>query len=265
ELAKELGELDFSSDEDDMVTTRIVRRRVIIQADSVPDMPPETVTEEQYTDEHGHTVVKKVTRKIIRRYVSPDGTEKEEVLMQGAPQPPVTVEEGDGYSKVVKRVVLKSDSEQSEVTLSEPAVLPSASEFQSEPVEGRKVSKVIKTTVVQGERMEKHLGDASLATGLPSAKEDFEKALSYTGNHMKVQLPALVEKEIMKEDGSVIKRTTLNKASTQKRTVMKDRYGKHVHIEEVEDTPEALPHDDLHQDLQQLLRHFCREDWKQEA
>ncbi|NXW00353.1 ANK2 protein, partial [Fregetta grallaria] len=84
------------------------------KADSMPEMPPETVTEEQYTDEHGHTVVKKVTRKIIRRYVSPDGTEKEEVLMQGTPQKPVTVEEGDGYSKVVKRVVLKSDSEQSE-------------------------------------------------------------------------------------------------------------------------------------------------------
>uniref|UniRef100_A0A8B9D3G6 Ankyrin 2 n=1 Tax=Anser cygnoides TaxID=8845 RepID=A0A8B9D3G6_ANSCY len=145
------------------------------KADSMPEMPPETVTEEQYTDEHGQTVVKKVTRKIIRRYVSPDGTEKEDIIMQGTPQKPVTVEEGDGYSKVVKRVVLKSDSEQSEVTLSEPGVLPCASNFQSEPVEGRKVSKVIKTTVVQGERTEKHLGDASLATDLPSAKEDFEE------------------------------------------------------------------------------------------
>ncbi|XP_052539228.1 ankyrin-2 isoform X1 [Tympanuchus pallidicinctus] len=265
ELAEELGELETSSDEDEMVTTRVVRRRVIIQADSMPEMPPETVTEEQYTDEHGHTVVKKVTRKIIRRYVSPDGTEKEDIIMQGTPQKPVTVEEGDGYSKVVKRVVLKSDSEQSEVTLSEPGVLPSASNFQSEPVEGRKVSKVIKTTVVQGERMEKHLGDASLATDLPSAKEDFEEALSYTGNQIKIQLPALVEKEIMKEDGSIIKRTTLSKASTQKRTVMKDRYGKHVHIEELDDTPEALPQDDLQHDLQQLLRHFCKEDWKQDA
>uniref|UniRef100_A0A8B9CN21 Ankyrin 2 n=1 Tax=Anser brachyrhynchus TaxID=132585 RepID=A0A8B9CN21_9AVES len=84
------------------------------KADSMPEMPPETVTEEQYTDEHGQTVVKKVTRKIIRRYVSPDGTEKEDIIMQGTPQKPVTVEEGDGYSKVVKRVVLKSDSEQSE-------------------------------------------------------------------------------------------------------------------------------------------------------
>ncbi|XP_042652578.1 ankyrin-2 isoform X24 [Tyto alba] len=175
ELAEELGGLEASSDEDEMVTTRVVRRRVIIQADSMPEMPPETVTEEQYTDEHGHTVVKKITRKIIRRYVSPDGTEKEEVLMQGTPQKPVSVEEGDGYSKVVKRVVLKSDSEQSEVTLSEPAALPSASKFQSEPVEGRKVSKVTKTTVVQGERTEKHLGDARLATDLPSAKEDFEE------------------------------------------------------------------------------------------
>ncbi|XP_074723249.1 ankyrin-2 isoform X37 [Strix uralensis] len=265
ELAEELGGLETSSDEDEMITTRVVRRRVIIQADSMPEMPPETVTEEQYTDEHGHTVVKKVTRKIIRRYVSPDGTEKEEVLMQGPPQKPVTVEEGDGYSKVVKRVVLKSDGEQSEVTLSEPAALPSASKFQSEPVEGRKVSKVTKTTVVQGERTEKRLGDASLATDLPSAKEDFEEALSYTGNQMKVQLPALVEKEIMKEDGSIVKRTTLSKASTQKRTVMKDRYGKHVHIEELEDTPEALPQDDLQHDLQQLLRHFCNEGWKQEA
>ncbi|KAL9851201.1 ankyrin-2 isoform 2-T2 [Geothlypis trichas] len=175
ELVEELGGLELSSDEDEMVTTRVIRRRVIIQADSMPEMPPETVTEEQYTDEHGHTVVKKVTRKIIRRYVAPDGTEKEEVLMQGAPQAPVPVEEGDGYSKVVKRVVLKSDSEHSEVTLSEPAILSSASKFQSEPVEGRKVSKVIKTTVVHGERTEKHLGDASLASDLPSAKEDFEE------------------------------------------------------------------------------------------
>ncbi|XP_032540641.1 ankyrin-2 isoform X15 [Chiroxiphia lanceolata] len=254
-----------STDEQTEKSGRGYEEESLEKADTMPDMPPETVTEEQYTDEHGHTVVKKVTRKIIRRYVSPDGTEKEEVLVQGAPQAPVTVEEGDGYSKVVKRVVLKSDSEQSEVTLSEPAVVPSASKFQSEPVEGRKVSKVIKTTVVHGERTEKHLGDASLASDLPSAKEDFEEALSYTGNHVKFQLPALVEKEIRKEDGSIIKRTTLSKASTQKRTVMKDRCGKRVHIEELEDIPEALPRDDLQHDLQQLLRHFCQDDWKQEA
>ncbi|XP_077156671.1 ankyrin-2 isoform X41 [Paroedura picta] len=229
------------------------------KADDMPEMPPEAVTEEQYTDEHGHIVVKKVTRKIIRRFVLPDGTEKEEVVMQGAPQEPVTVEEGDEYSKVIKRVVLKSDSEQSEVTFSEPSVLSSTSEFQSEPVEDRKVSKVVKTTLVHGERMEKHHGDSSLAADLPSAKDDFEAALTYTGNKMKIEVPPLVENEVTKEDGSVIKRTTMSKASTQKRTVVKDQFGKRVHVEVLEDVPEALPQDDLQHDLQQLLRHFCKD------
>ena len=31
-----------------------------LQADELPDIPPQTVTEEQYTDEHGNMVVKKV-------------------------------------------------------------------------------------------------------------------------------------------------------------------------------------------------------------
>ncbi|XP_070308434.1 ankyrin-2 isoform X33 [Odocoileus virginianus] len=175
ELTEELGELEASSDEEAMVTTRVVRRRVIIQGDDMPDIPPETVTEEEYIDEHGHTVVKKVTRKIIRRFISSDGTEKEEITMQGTPQDSINIEDGDGYSKVIKRIVLKSDTEQSEVTLSEPSILSSTSQFQAEPVEGRRVSKVVKTTMVHGERMEKHLGDSSLATDLPSAKDDFEE------------------------------------------------------------------------------------------
>lgn len=39
--------------------------------------------------------------------------------MQGLPQDPVDVEEGDGYSKVIKRVVLKSDTALSEVRSSD--------------------------------------------------------------------------------------------------------------------------------------------------
>ncbi|XP_075400022.1 ankyrin-2 isoform X14 [Tenrec ecaudatus] len=265
ELTEHLGELEASSDEEAMVTTRVVRRRVIIQGDDMPDIPPESVTEEEYTDEHGHTVVRKVTRKIIRRYVSSDGIEKEEITMQGLPQEPIHIEDGDGFSKVVKRVVLKSDTEQSEVTLSEPSILSSTSEFQAEPVEGRRVSKVVKTTMVHGERMETHLGDSSLASDLPSAKDDFEEALSYTGSCLKVHLPSLVENEILKEDGSIIKRTTMSKAHTQKRAVVKDQHGKHVHMQHLEDVPEALGQDDLQHDLQRLLRHFCKEDSKPEA
>lgn len=63
------------------------------------------------------------------------------------------------------------------MTFSEPLALgaATASEFEVEPVKGRKVSKVVKTTVVRGERMEKQTGDSSLAADLPSAREDFEK------------------------------------------------------------------------------------------
>ncbi|XP_051866123.1 ankyrin-2b isoform X4 [Pristis pectinata] len=262
EIVEELGERESSSDEE-TVTTRVIRRRVIIQADDMPDILPESVTEEQYTDEHGNTIVKKVTRKIIRRLVSPDGTEKEEVVMQGAEQEPIRVEHGDGYSKVLKRTVLKSDSEHTEMTFSEPQVA-SGSEFQSEHVEGRKVSRVIKTTVVHGDRMEKHLGDPKLASDLPTAKDDFNMALSFAGNQGKVHIPNVVQREIVKEDGSVIKRATMSKASTLKRTVVKDQEGKHIHEEQLEDVPEALQKDDLKYDLQQLLSRFCSEDWKQE-
>ncbi|XP_067895760.1 ankyrin-2b isoform X6 [Heterodontus francisci] len=233
------------------------------KADDMPDILPESVTEEQYTDEHGNTIVKKVTRKIIRRLVSPDGTEKEEVIMQGTEQEPITTEEGDGYSKVLKRTVLKSDTEQTEMTFSEPQVA-SGSEFQSEQVEGRRVSKVIKTTVVHGDRMEKHLGDPKLASDLPTAKDDFNMALSFAGNHGKVHIPNVAQREIVKEDGSVVKRATMSKASTQKRTVVKDQEGKHIYEERLEDVPEALQKDDLKHDLQQLLGRFCSEDWKQE-
>nr|XP_040148915.1 ankyrin-2 isoform X47 [Ictidomys tridecemlineatus] len=103
-----------SADDQAQTVERLDGDATFDKGDDMPDIPPETVTEEEYIDEHGHTVVKKVTRKIIRRYVSSDGTEKEEITMQGMPQEPVTIQEGDGYSKVIKRVVLKSDIEQSE-------------------------------------------------------------------------------------------------------------------------------------------------------
>ncbi|XP_077925274.1 ankyrin-2 isoform X37 [Halichoerus grypus] len=164
-----------SADDQPQALERLDEDAAFHKGDDMPDIPPETVTEEEYIDEQGHTVVKKVTRKIIRRYISSEGTEKEEVTMQGTAQGPISIEEGDGYSKVMKRIVLKSDTEQSEVTLSEPSILSSTSQFQAEPVEGRRVSKVVKTTMVHGERMEKHLGDSSLATDLPSAKDDFEE------------------------------------------------------------------------------------------
>uniref|UniRef100_A0A672KR40 Ankyrin-2-like n=1 Tax=Sinocyclocheilus grahami TaxID=75366 RepID=A0A672KR40_SINGR len=86
-----------------------------ITGDDVPDVPPQSVTEEQYTDTQGNLVVKKVTRKVIRRCVSSDGVETEQVRVEGSAQQPISVAPGDRYSKVIKRTVLKSEGHQTEV------------------------------------------------------------------------------------------------------------------------------------------------------
>ncbi|XP_059392576.1 ankyrin-2b isoform X22 [Carassius carassius] len=243
----------------DMVGLRQQFPGTIKKGDEMPEIPPQTVTEEKYTDEYGNMVVKKITRKVIRKYVSADGVEREEVMLEGPQQEAVTVYEADGFSKVVKRTVVQSGGETTEVTFSEPLsyIGATSSEFEEEPVQGRKVSKVIKTMVVQGERMEKQIGDPSLSSDLPSAKDDFEKALSYVGSFGKVHLPHLVEREMVKEDGSVVRRTRMHKTRTQKSTIVKDGQAKQTHLERLEDTPDSLRPDDLQQHLHQLLQRYC--------
>ncbi|XP_034543595.1 ankyrin-2-like [Notolabrus celidotus] len=141
------------------------------QADDMPDLPSQSVTEEKYQDENGHIVVKKVTRKIIRKCVSADGVEREEVLVDGAPEGSIGMAEGDGYSKVVKRTVLKSEGDHTEVTFAECEGFSSKQDM----AEGGKVRHTEKTTVVEGERTMTHKGDPSLASDLPSAKDDFKQ------------------------------------------------------------------------------------------
>ncbi|XP_036072578.1 ankyrin-2b isoform X22 [Oryzias melastigma] len=223
------------------------------QGDHLPDIPPQTVTEEKYTDEHGNMVVKKITRKVIRKYASPDGLETQEVTMEGSQQETVQIEEGSGLSQVVKRTVIHSEGEQKELTCGSAT----ASEFEVEPVQGRKVSKVVKTTVVKGERMERRRGDPLLSADLPSAREDFEKALGYAGGFGKV--PHVVEKETLQSDGSVVKRSRMHKSCTQKRTVVRDAQRKHLHLERLEDTPDALEPDALQQHLNALLQRYCQD------
>ncbi|XP_015258828.1 PREDICTED: ankyrin-3-like isoform X19 [Cyprinodon variegatus] len=172
EIAEELGALSSDSSEEEVLTTRVVRRRIIIQADILPDVPPQTVTEEKFTDEDGNMVVKKITRRVIRQFVSPDSETQQ---VEDSQQEATRIEEGDAVSRVVKRTVVHSAGEQTELTFSEPLGATTASQFEAQPVQGRKVSKVVKTTVVRGERVEKQRGDPSLAADLPSAQEDFEK------------------------------------------------------------------------------------------
>ncbi|XP_053367277.1 ankyrin-3 isoform X21 [Clarias gariepinus] len=61
-----------SSDEEHTVTTRVYRRRVILKGDQAKNIPGESVTEEQFTDEEGNIVTRKVIRKVVRRVPGKD-------------------------------------------------------------------------------------------------------------------------------------------------------------------------------------------------
>uniref|UniRef100_UPI003AB038DD ankyrin-3 n=1 Tax=Centroberyx gerrardi TaxID=166262 RepID=UPI003AB038DD len=59
-----------SSDEETTVTTKVYRRRVILKGEQARNIPGESVTEEQFTDEDGNLVTRKVIRKVVRRVVT---------------------------------------------------------------------------------------------------------------------------------------------------------------------------------------------------
>uniref|UniRef100_A0A8K9XWH9 Ankyrin 3 n=1 Tax=Oncorhynchus mykiss TaxID=8022 RepID=A0A8K9XWH9_ONCMY len=52
---------ETSSDEERTVTTKVYRRRVILKGEQARNIPVESVTEEQFTDEDGNIVTRKVT------------------------------------------------------------------------------------------------------------------------------------------------------------------------------------------------------------
>ncbi|XP_039222561.1 ankyrin-3 isoform X36 [Crotalus tigris] len=62
---------DSSSDEEQRIVTRVYRRRFILKGKEAQNIPGESVTQEQFTDEEGNTVTRKVTRKVLRRLVVP--------------------------------------------------------------------------------------------------------------------------------------------------------------------------------------------------
>ncbi|XP_065815024.1 ankyrin-2 isoform X5 [Labrus bergylta] len=228
------------------------------QADEMPDLPTQSVTEEKYKDENGHIVVKKVTRKIIRKCVSADGVELEEVLIEGAPQGSLRVAEGDGYSKLVKRTVLKSEGDHTEVTFVE---CEGFSASKQETAEGGKVRCTERTTVVEGERTMTHQGDPSLASDLPSANDDFKQALGYMSGFSRTELPHVVERETVKEDGTVVRRAHMRKGRTLRRTVVKGAgQRKQVLLEQVDNPRKGSKTHDLQQHLQQLFHRYYEEE-----
>ncbi|KAI3365504.1 hypothetical protein L3Q82_010580 [Scortum barcoo] len=77
---------ESGSDEATTVTTRVYRRRVILKGEEAKNIPGESVTEEQFTDEDGNLVTRKVIRKVVRRVFSSEerrGSEGETLTEEG--------------------------------------------------------------------------------------------------------------------------------------------------------------------------------------
>uniref|UniRef100_S4R1S2 Ankyrin 3, epithelial n=1 Tax=Mus musculus TaxID=10090 RepID=S4R1S2_MOUSE len=76
------SESDSSSEEEQRITTRVIRRRVIIKGEEAKNIPGESVTEEQFTDEEGNLITRKITRKVIRR-IGPQERKQDDVQGEG--------------------------------------------------------------------------------------------------------------------------------------------------------------------------------------
>ncbi|XP_072484984.1 ankyrin-3 isoform X4 [Notamacropus eugenii] len=81
-----------SSEEERKVTTRIIRRRLIIKGKDAKNIPGESVTEEQFTDEEGTIVTRKITRKVLRRITLPQ-------------ESPLGEMQGEGYKVKTKKEI----------------------------------------------------------------------------------------------------------------------------------------------------------------
>ncbi|XP_058882440.1 ankyrin-3-like isoform X7 [Acipenser ruthenus] len=89
---------ESSSDEERTVTTRVIRRRVILKGEQAKNIPGESVTEEQFTDEDGNIITRKVIRKVIRRVVTAEDREREKGRKERDYKETLKIEEED-YSK----------------------------------------------------------------------------------------------------------------------------------------------------------------------
>ncbi|KAF7203960.1 transcript variant X23 [Nothobranchius furzeri] len=79
---------EAGSDEETTVTTRVFRRRVVLKGEEARNIPGQSVTEEQFTDEDGNLVTRKVIRKVVRRVYNSEereGCEGQNIAGEGTP------------------------------------------------------------------------------------------------------------------------------------------------------------------------------------
>lgn len=56
----------------------------------------------------------------------------------------------------------------------------------------------------------------------------------------------------------------MRNSRSRKRTVVRDAQRKHVHLEHLDNTPDALQPDALQQHLHRLLQHYCEDNQEKE-
>ncbi|XP_076743799.1 ankyrin-3 isoform X3 [Maylandia zebra] len=80
-------EKESDSDEETTVTTRVIRRRVVLKGEEARNIPGDSVTEEQFIDEDGNLVTRKVIRKVVRRVFSSEERRQSEGEFIAAEEP----------------------------------------------------------------------------------------------------------------------------------------------------------------------------------
>ncbi|XP_053716068.1 ankyrin-3-like isoform X7 [Synchiropus splendidus] len=96
-IQESLSDEDSDSDGETTVTTRVYRRRVVLKGVDAKNIPGESVTEEQFTDEDGNLVTRKVIRKVVRRVVTSE--EKKETVSEEGDICGVTADRSDAAPK----------------------------------------------------------------------------------------------------------------------------------------------------------------------
>ncbi|XP_019504782.1 PREDICTED: ankyrin-1 [Hipposideros armiger] len=101
----------------------------VVQGSELQNIPGEQVTEEQFTDDQGNIVTKKIIRKVVRQIDSSgadDTQEREEVIVEGPPEDPGEMEADIDYFMKHAKVELRGSS------------------LQPDLIEGRKGAQIVK-------------------------------------------------------------------------------------------------------------------------
>ncbi|XP_040850099.1 ankyrin-1 isoform X1 [Ochotona curzoniae] len=130
ELDRELGEGEgHGGDDEETVSSRVVRRRLFLKGHELQGIPGEQVTEEQFTDAQGNIVTKKTIRKVVRQIdssVTGDPQEHEEVIIGGPLEGSSELEADVDYLTKLSKVELRGSG------------------LQPDLAEGRKGAQIVK-------------------------------------------------------------------------------------------------------------------------